>query len=141
MADLSKLNRNNEQRLQASSACTLMQTMPGGQDLEGGVNHIVGAIPVGALIKGWNASVNEASGWGVEVSIGTSANPTLFATALTVTSSNVNDKLAVMEEFFPNGEDIIVNVITGAGVADVGGIFTFVLDYTEVDTTCGAYTA
>ena len=139
MADLSKQNRNNEQRLQASSACTLMQTMPGGQDLVGNVEHVVGAIPEGALIKGWTAFVT--NGWSVTVAIGTVDDPTLFATALTVTTDNVNDKTEAVEIFFPVGEEIVVNVTTGAGVADVGGEFVFVLDYTEVNTTCGAYTA
>ena len=92
MADLSLLNKNNEQRIQLASDCTLQAIMPGSQPLEEGVQHIIGAIPTGALLKGWTASVDGASGWNVTVSVGTVGFPTLFTTALVVTSSNVNDK-------------------------------------------------
>lgn len=132
--------KNNEQRIQSSTACTLQQDMPGGQTLAGNVAHVCGHIPDGALIKGWTAYVDAASGWGVTVSIGTVANPTLFATALVVTSVNVNDKAVPMEIFFPVGEDIVVNVTAGADTAGEG-VFQFVLDYTEVNTTNGCYTA
>ena len=140
MAELSKLNRNNEQRLQSSSACTLQAVMPGGLALAEGEQHVIGAIPTGALIKGWTAFVGADTPWSVTVSIGTTANPTLFATALGVSSINVNDKTAPMEFFFPDGEDIVCTLTTVSGKTDESA-FQFVLDYTEVNTTCGAYTA
>jgi len=140
MADLSKLRRNNEQRVQHASAGTLQAVMPGGQALEEGVQHIIGAIPQGALLKGWTASVDGASGWNVTVSIGTVDNPTLFATALGVSSTNVNDKLLPFEFYFPEDEDIVCTLDTNSGKTDESS-FQFVLDYTEVNTTCGAYTA
>jgi len=140
MADLSKLNKNNEQRIQLASNCSLMATMPGSQALEEGVVHTIGAIPEGALLKGWTASVDGASGWAVVVSIGTAANPTEFATALGISSTNVNDKTAPFEYYYPEGEDIVCS-LTSTGQAPADGEFQFTLDYTEVSTTCGVYTA
>jgi len=140
MADLSKLNRNNEQRLQSSSACTLQAIMPGGVPLEQGVQHVIGAIPEGALLKGWTAAVDGASGWNVTVSIGTADFPTLFTTALGVSSSNVNDKTQPFEYYFPEGADLVCSLTVNSGGDDTSS-FQFVLDYTEVNTTCGAYTA
>ncbi len=138
MADLSKLNKNNEQRVQLASNGTLQVSMPGGQTLEEGVQHVIGAIPYGALLKGWTAAVS--GGWAVTVSIGTVDFPTLFTTALGVSSSNVNDKAQPMEYFFPEGAELVAN-ITSVGQAPADGVFEFTLDYTEVNTTCGAYTA
>ena len=140
MADLSKLNKNNEQRIQLASVCMLQAVMPGGVPLEEGVQHIIGAIPTGALLKGWTVSVDGASGWNVTVSIGTTANPTEFATALVVTSANVNDKTAPFEYYFPDGEDIVCTLTVNSGGDDTS-TFQFTLDYTEINTTCGAYTA
>ena len=140
MADLSKLNRNNEQRVQLASDCTLQAVMPGGIALEQGVQHVIGAIPEGALLKGWTASVDGASGWNVTVSIGTVDSPTEFATALTVSSTNVNDKTAPFEYYYPVAEDIVCTLAVNSG-GDETSAFQFTLDYTEVDTTCGAYTA
>ena len=140
MAELSKLNRNNEQRVQLASNGTLQVSMPGGQTLEEGVQHVIGAIPQGALLKGWTASVDGASGWAVTVSLGTADFPTLFATALGVSSTNVNDKTQPMEYYFPEGADLVAS-ITSVGQAPADGVFQFTLDYTEVNTTCGAYTA
>jgi len=140
MADLSLLNKNNEQRIQLASECTLQAIMPGGQPLEEGVQHIIGAIPTGALLKGWTASVDGASGWNVTVSVGTVGFPTLFATALVVTSSNVNDKTQPFEYHFPEGEDIVCTLTVNSGGDDTS-TFQFTLDYTEINTTCGAYTA
>ncbi len=140
MADLSLLNKNNEQRVQLASECTLQAIMPGGQPLEEGVQHVIGAIPEGALLKGWTAAVDGASGWNVTVSIGTEAFPTLFATALVVTSTNVNDKTAPFEYYFPDGEDIVCTLTVNSGGDDTS-TFQFTLDYTEINTTCGAYTA
>ena len=140
MADLSKLNRNNEQRVQLASNGTLQVSMPGGQTLEEGVQHVIGAIPKGALLKGWTASVDGASGWAVTVSIGIATDPTLFATSLGVSATNVNDKTAPFEFYFPDGEDLVCTLTSvGSPVAD--GVFQFTLDYTEVNTTNGAYTA
>ena len=140
MADLSKLNRNNEQRVQLASTGTLQAVMPGGLPLEEGVQHVIGAIPKGALLKGWTAAVDGASGWNVTVSIGTVSFPTLFATALTVSSSNVNDKTAPFEFYFPESEDLVCTLAVNSGGDDTSA-FQFTLDYTEVNTTCGAYTA
>ncbi len=140
MAELSTLKRNNEQRAQLASSGTLQVSMPGGQTLEEGVQHIIGAIPTGALLKGWTASVDGASGWAVTVSLGTADNPTEFATALGVSSTNVNDKTAPFEYYYPDGEDLVAS-ITSVGQAPADGVFQFTLDYTEVNTTCGAYTA
>ena len=140
MADLSKLNKNNEQRIQLASDCMLQAVMPGGVPLEEGVQHVIGAIPTGALLKGWTASVDAASGWNVTVSIGTVANPTEFASALTVSSTNVNDKTAPFEYYFPEGEDVVCTLTVNSGGDDTSA-FQFTLDYTEVNTTCGAYTA
>ena len=140
MADLSKLNRNNEQRIQLASDCTLQAVMPGGVPLEEGVQHIIGAIPTGALLKGWTASVDGSSGWNITVSIGTVANPTEFASALTVSSTNVNDKTAPFEYYYPDGEDIVCTLTVNSGGDDTSA-FQFTLDYTEINTTCGAYTA
>ena len=140
MADLSKLNRNNEQRIQLASTGTLQAIMPGGVPLEEGVQHVIGAIPEGALLKGWTAAVDGASGWNVTVSIGTADFPTLFATALGVTSSNVNDKTQPFEYHFPEGADIVCSLTVNGGGDDTSS-FQFTLDYTEIHTTCGAYTA
>ena len=140
MADLSLLNKNNEQRIQLASECSLQAIMPGGQPLEEGVQHVIGAIPTGALLKGWTASVDGASGWNVTVSVGTVGFPTLFATALVVTSANVNDKTAPFEYYFPDGEDIVCTLTVNSGGDDTS-TFQFTLDYTEINTTCGAYTA
>ena len=140
MADLSLLNKNNEQRVQLASNCSLLAVMPGGQALEEGIQHTIGAIPEGALLKGWTASVDGASVWSVVVSIGTVANPTEFASSLGVSSTNVNDKTAPFEFYYPEGEDIVC-ILTSSGQAPADGVFQFTLDYTEVNTTCGAYTA
>ena len=140
MADLSTLKRNNEQRVQLASTGTLQVSMPGGQTLEEGVQHIIGAIPTGALLKGWTASVDGASGWNVTVSLGTVDNPTEFASALGVSSTNVNDKTAPFEYYYPDGEDIVCTLAVNSGGDDTSA-FQFTLDYTEVNTTCGAYTA
>jgi len=140
MANLSTLRKNNEQRVQLASECTLQVSMPGGQVLEEGVQHVIGAIPTGALLKGWTASVDGNSGWSVIVSVGTVANPTLFATALGVSSTNVNDKTAPFEFYFPEGEDIVCT-LDSVGQTPADGVFQFGLDYTEVNTTTGAYTA
>ena len=140
MAELSKLNRNNEQRVQLASNCTLQAIMPGEQPLEEGVQHVIGAIPKGALLKGWTASVDGASGWNVTVAVGTADSPTEFASALTVSSTNVNDKTAPFEYYFPEGADLVCTLTVNSG-GDATSAFQFTLDYTEVDTTCGAYTA
>jgi len=140
MADLSYLKRNNEQRVQLSSVGTLQVTMPGGVTLVEDEQHVIGAIPKGALLKGWTAYVDGATAWDVTVSIGTVDNPTLFATALTVSSVNVNDKLLPFEFFFEESVDLVCTLATNSG-GDADSAFQFVLDYTEVDTTCGAYTA
>lgn len=137
MADLSYINRNNEQRANLSSVGKLQALMPGEQVLEEGVQHTIGAIPQGALLKGWTA--NTEKGWNVVVALGTAANPILFATALNVSSSNVNDKALPFEFYFPEGEDIVCT-LTSNNTVD-GGLFQFTLDYTEVNTTVGAYTA
>jgi len=140
MANLSLLNKNNEQRVQLASDGMLQAIMPGGVPLEEGVQHIIGAIPTGALLKGWTASVDAASGWSVVVSIGTADFPTLFATSLGVSSSNVNDKTQPLEFYFPEGADLVAT-LTSVGQAPENGVFQFTLDYTEINTTCGAYTA
>ena len=140
MADLSYLNKNNEQRCQTSSVGTLQATMPGGQALEEGVAHVIGAIPPGALLKGWTAYVDGASGWAVTATIGTESDPDLFATALGVSVVNVNDKTAPFEFYFPDGEKLVCS-LTSVGQPVPEGIFQFVLDYTEVPVTLGAYTA
>ena len=140
MADLSYLNKNNEQRVQLSSVGTLQVTMPGGQPLVEGEQHVICAIPKGALLKGWTAFVDEATGWEVEVSIGTVDNPTLFTSALGVSSVNVNDKTLPFEYFFEEITDVVCTLVTTTG-GDDNSVSQFVLDYTEVETTCGAYTA
>ena len=139
MADLSYLKRNNEQRVQLSSVGTLQVAMPGGVTLVEDEQHIIGAIPKGALLKGWTAYVDGVP-WNVTVSIGTVDNPTLFATALVVSSVNVNDKTQPFEFFFEESVDLVCTLATNSG-GDADSAFQFVLDYTEVDTTCGAYTA
>jgi len=140
MADLSKLDRNNEQRGQLASTGSLRAVMPGGQPLEEGVQHVIGAIPYGALLKGWTAAVDGASGWNVTVSIGTADFPTLFATALGVSSSNVNAKAVSLDYYFPEGADLVCTLDVNSGGDDTSE-FQFTLDYTEVNTTTGAYTA
>ena len=140
MADLSLLNKNNEQRVQLASNCSLLAVMPGGQALEEGIQHTIGAIPEGALLKGWTASVDGASGWSVVVSIGTVDSPTEFASALIVSSTNVNDKTVPFEYYYPEGEDVVCTLDVNSGGSDTAA-FQFTLDYTEVNTTCGAYTA
>ena len=137
--DLSKQLENNEQRCRYGSACTIMRIMPGEQPLEGGQN-IIGAIPVGAVIESFSVI---AVGWGGDVvaTIGTSSFPTTFFNGVTlvdsVSQSNAQD--APVELYFPDGEEIVCELIT-TPVGDEGYL-EFVISYSELETQAGKYTA
>ena len=137
--DISKQLENNEQRCRYGSACNVMRIMPGEQPLDGGQN-IIGAIPVGAVIESFSVI---AVGWGGDViaTIGTSSFPTTFFSGVTLVDSvsQANAQDTPVEMYFPEGEEIVCEL----GTLPVGteGYLEFVIDYSELETQKGAYTA
>ena len=130
---------NNEQRSRFGSKGSLHRTMPGSQVLPAG-QHIIGAIPAGAVLESFHAL---AVGWDgdITVNIGTEDNPSeFFAGAVLVNNaSQANSPLAPMDIYFPVGELIVCEIT--AGNVGTEGLLEFVVDYSELDTTAGQYTA
>jgi len=135
--DYSKQLENNEQRCRYGSVCRVQGTMPGGQPLEAGL-HIFGVVPEGAVIESFRAI---ALGWDgdIVVSIGTVDDSTLFLDNVTLVDniSQGNPQDAPIELYTNVGVELVIEV-TGTGV---DGLVEFVIDYSELDTNKGAYTA
>ncbi len=55
------------------------------------------------------------------------------------TDAITNSKLNPMQDYFPDGEDILLEVVSGD--LGVDGVLRFVLNFTELETNLGAYTA
>ncbi len=130
---------NNEQRSRYGSKGSLHRTMPGSQVLPAG-QHIIGAIPVGAVIESFHVL---ALGWDgdITVNIGTEANPSEFFSGAVLVDNNSqsNDLLLPVELYFPTGELIVCEIT--AGNVGTEGLLEFVIDYSELETTAGMYTA
>jgi len=137
--DLSTQLENNEQRCRYGSACQLQRNMPGEQTLGAGV-HTIGAIPVGAVLESFNV-LSELWDTDITVNIGTAGDPTLFFNGATLVNNTSlhNAQDAPLEFYFPEGEEIVCEILTGN--AGANGALEFVVDYSELDTNCGAYTA
>jgi len=130
---------NNEQRSRYGSKGTVTRTMPGSQVLSAGIN-IIGAIPEGAVIESFHAI---AVGWDgdITVNVGTEAEPDQFFTGAVLVDgiSQGNAQDAPIELYYPTMEKIVLEVT--AGNVGTEGLFEFVIDYSELETTAGKYTA
>ena len=130
---------NNEQRCRYGSKGTVYRNMPGEQVLPAG-QHIIGAIPEGAVIESFHAL---AIGWDADlvVSIGTEANPIEFLDNVTlvdnVSFGNAQD--APVELYYPTMEKLVLTIVSGNAGAQ--GALEFVIDYSELETKAGKYTA
>jgi len=137
--NLSTQFENNELRCKSASVCTLLGVMPGGQALETGVAHIVGAVPTNSITTDWTAIVDHAD-TDLVVSVGFTGNPTFWLDNVTLSNGGtiVNDRTNPMQDYFPEGSDIVVTVHSGY----LGeGRFRFQLSHTELETKLGKYTA
>jgi len=133
--DLSYLYGNNEQRVKTASVGKLKAVLPGGVALPAGV-HEIGKIPFGASINGFYAYT---LGFPADlvVSIGTAAEPTLFADNVTLVDGvPMRGGLSL---YYETGATIVAQIVSGA-TGDVGAM-SFEIDYTETETKTGAYTA
>jgi len=133
---------NNEQRRRLSTKGTLQAVMPGGVTIENGV-HIVGHIPAGSLIDGFQAWINghEEFGGDVTLSLGTPDIPGLFFNGVTVLDggTGLSNDPAVPINLLVSNEPLVATV-TFAGTAPAG-ILNMLVSYTEIDTKVGKYTA
>lgn len=138
--DLSTQLENHEQRCNFASKGTLKVTMPGGQPLEDG-QHVVGHLPVGALIDGFQSWIkpNELFGADVVISLGIPSNPSLFFDGETVPDGGAtHNDVDVPVEMFVSNEPLIATITTT--VKNPAGAINFDVRYTEVDTKAGMYT-
>ncbi len=137
--DLSTQLQNNEVRCKSATVCTLLGIMPGGQTLAIGEEHIVGAVPKNSITTGWTATLNDSQE-DIVVSVGFDGNTTFWLDNVTLTNGGtiVNDRLDPMQDYFPDGSDIIVTVHSGVIGA---GRFRFELEFTELETKLGKYAA
>ena len=139
--DLSQQLENHEQRCGFGSTGTLKMTMPGNQALNVGEQHIVGHLPVGALVDGFQVWINPDNLFGgdVVVDLGIPSNPTLFFSGATVTDGGAIHNASVDPvEIYATNEPLVAT-ITPAG-SNPGGIINFDVRYTEVNTKAGKYT-
>lgn len=114
--------------------------MPGGQALADG-QHIVGHIPAGALIDGWQAWIEPTKLFGADVivSLGTVDNPTLFLNGVTVVDGGATHNAPITPvELYVSNEPLVATITTT--VKNPGGVINFDVRYTEVDTKAGKYT-
>ena len=138
--NLSTQLENNEARCKSASVCQLLGVMPGGQTLPLGEQHIFGAVPKHCITTGWTAILDHSAN-DIVVSVGFTGNPTFWLDNVTLSNGGtiVNDRTQPMQDYFPEGSDIVVTVHSG----DMGesGRFRFQLDQTELETKVGKYTA
>jgi hypothetical protein len=138
--DLRNQLQNDELRAKTSVIGTVLGVMPGGQDLVVGEQHIVGAVPKNCYTTGWTFTAARLPG-DIVVSVGFTGNPTFWLDNVTVASGDVitNDKLQAMQDYFPNGSDIILTIESGTLSED--SLLRFVLFETELETKLGKYAA
>ncbi len=139
--NLSTQLENNEQRSISASGSTVQAVMPGSLALPIGEVHKVGQIPINALVTGFTLQGNRIAA-DLVVNVGTASNPTFFVNAGAIvapTDAITNSKIDPMQDYFPEGEDILLEVVSGDLGAD--GTLRFVLNFTELETNLGAYTA
>ena len=139
--DLSTQLGNHEQRSGFGSTGTLKMTMPGGQALNVGEQHIVGHLPVGALVDGFQIWIKpeDLFDGDVVVDLGIPSNPTLFFSGATVTDGgSAHNPSDTPVEIYASNEPLVAT-ITPVG-SNPGGVINFDVRYTEVDTKAGKYT-
>lgn len=137
--DLSKQLENHEQRTCLATKGTLQMTMPGGQALNVGEQHVVGHLPVGALVEGWQAYIrpDDLFGAAVTVTLGIPSNPGLFfSAAVLADGGSIMNSAAIPIEIYASNEPLVATITGGAP----GGIINFNVLYTEVNTKAGQYT-
>jgi hypothetical protein len=138
--DLSTQLQNNEQRYKFSTVGQVLGTMPGGQTLTIGEQHIIGAVPFNSITTGWIFTAARLPG-DIVVSVGFTGNPTFWLDNVTVSDGVpiTQDRANPMQDYFPNGEDIILTVESGSLLPD--SLLRFVLFGTELEVKIGTYTA
>jgi len=138
--DLSTQLQNNEQRCKSSVVSVVLGLMPGGQTLTVGEQHIVGAVPTHSITTGWIFTAARLPG-DIVVSVGFTGNPTFWLDNVTVSDGVpvTHDRTNPMQDYFPDGSDIILTVESGTLNDD--SLLRFVLFDTELETTLGKYTA
>jgi hypothetical protein len=138
--NLSEQLQNNELRCNSAVVGQVLGLMPGGQPLAIGEQHTIGAVPEKCFTTGWVFTAARLSS-DVVVSVGFTDNPTFWLDNVTVSNGDVltNDKLSAMQDYFPDGADIVLTVHSGTLNED--SLLRFVLLETELETKLGKYTA